>query len=260
MLLFPCNRLNNEQVKLGFNITNPQPNVDCMLRMYNNDTIVDEFPLQNVNNFCETVITANKFKIKFDFIGYTDTTDTKTKMSISNITWGPAKGLRRFPICFFKDNEYGEVEKTIDRYSACPNETIVLNFENFIYPEDRKNRIHNIIINGDKTNIGIPFINLVHDYKKGIALCSAVRTTWNTLPFYYLKLKLKIVDDIQKMDHVKHFVKINKIDSIDDYFEFVRSGYNLSLMSYITIGMPDKYNKDKYTIPRWTDNENGRNF
>ena len=257
MLLFPCNRLDREQVKLGFNITNPQPNLDCMVRMFNNDTVIDEFKLEKINNFCETIIDQSRFKIKFDFIS---NTDDNIKFSISNITWGPAKGLRRFPICFFKDNAYAEIDGMLSKYTACRNETIVLNFENFITPEDRKQRIHEITINGKKETIGVPYINLVQDYKKGIAVCSAVRTIWNTLPFYYLKLKLKIVENLQTYNHVKHFVKMNNINTLDEYFEFVRSGYNLSLMSYMTIGIGDKLSTHKYTIPRWTENENGRNF
>ena len=239
MLLFPCNRLDSEQVKLGFNITNPQPNLDCMVRMFNNDTVIDEFKLEKINNFCETVIDQSRFKIKFDFIS---NTDDDIKFSISNITWGPIKGLRRFPICFFKDNNNAEVDGMLYKYTACRNETIVLNFENFISPEDRKQRIHEITINGKKETIGVPYINLVQDYKKGIAVCSAVRTIWNTLPFYYLKLKLKIVENLETYNHVKHFVKMNNISTLDEYFEFVRSGYNLSMMSYITIGMGDKLN------------------
>jgi len=257
MLLFPCNRAEFDTPRLGFVITQQNVNEVSKTRMFVNDNLYDEFDLKKHNTFVETPIVEKNFKIRFHFLNQHD---INNKFSISTLTWAPIKGLRRSPLWFFKDNNHAEIDRLLNRYSSSPSEQIELNFENFLSPDDRKTRINQIILNGKKQNIALPYVHLVQDYNQGIGICSALRTSWNTNPFYYLKMKSKIVKNIDDIQHINHFVKVNNITNLDQYFEFVRASYNLSMMSYITIGIHDKFNKDKYTLTRWTDNENIRNI
>lgn len=242
MLLFPCNRVEGQTSRIGFTITNPTPNQNCSVRFYLNDDIVNELVLDKFNNFVEAEVNHKTFKVKFEFIS--DDVEV-TKFFLSNITWTRANGSRRYPICFFKDNDNAVIESMADVFQS-DQSCIELLFEEFITNENHKHRINQIVVNGKKYNICLPYVVFVQDYQKGLGILTSPKVKKNIAPYYYLKPKLKIIDGMEKISHVKHFIKVNTIDNLMDYFEFVRSGYNVSIMSYITIHKRDKYDKHKY--------------
>lgn len=247
MLLFPCNRVEGQTSKIGFTITNPDPSTNCSARFYLNGDLLQETVLEKFNSFFEANINDKKFKIKFEFFSYNIEI---YKFFLSNMTWTNAKGSRRYPLCLFKNNGNGVIESMVDVFQIDKN-VIELEFENFITDESNKFRINQIFINGKKYNICLPYVVLVQDYKKGLGVLTAPKTN-NFAPYFYLKPKLKIIENFSKINHVNQFVKLGTIDSIMKYFEFVRSGYNISMMSYITIHAHDKYDKYKYIIDETT--------
>ena len=233
MLLFPCNRVDADESRIGFTITNWSASKSCRTRIFLNDEIVDDVELVKFNNFIEIPINNKNFHVSFQFSN--DFSQTPNKFSISNLVWLPEKNLRRNPICFFKDNPYGETDIIYDKFLAFSNEKIDMRFENFLQPDDRHKRINNIIINGVKQKISVPYISLVHDFRQGISIfCTSAKLNV-TVPFSLQKLRLKIVDKIDEI-HQSSYIRDRYISNENDYFEFIRTGYNIATMNILSIG------------------------
>lgn len=228
MLLFPCKTYTSNVNKLGFVITNHKPHESSNLRILKNNEIIDEVGLLQINNFIEIPISETSFKIQFQFFDKQE----KTKFSISNITWGK-QGFRRDPLCILHDRKC--ISNLNEKLTFFSKQTYDMNIENFSDPKDWHGRENKFLINGVLTDVYLAYVKLVQDYCSGIGvIVPDYRQRQKHIPYCYDRIKLKIIKSLDKIQHIDHFVKVLKINTINDYFEFIRSGYNLSLMSYRT--------------------------